>query len=374
MDELQKSSLCPEEEETLIKEKNILVNAKDLYDKTYGVYSEMYADDNAHISAIKSSYKKIEEAAGIDENLEPQRKVLESIILELEDNAQSLRSYSDKINIDPERLDLVESRLDILYRLKNKYGKSISELIDYQKMVENDLNKIESYSGEIDDLKNKLKIESETLWALADELSNERKKASVHIKKNIEKELKSIGMGKTDFTIKINSQFNSNSDNINEYIKGLTILGKDEIEFFISPNKGEEKKPLSKIASGGELSRIVLAIKRIMAEKYLTPTLLFDEVDTGIGGAVADAVGNKLCEISKSHQVLCITHLPQIACFGNNHFNVTKSLTNNRTVTNVELLEENSRINEISRMLGGKKITDKTIAHAVEMLKNAQRK
>jgi len=374
MDELQKSSLCPEEEETLIKEKNILVNAKDLYDKTYGVYSEMYADDNAHISAIKSSYKKIEEAAGIDENLEPQRKVLESIILELEDNAQSLRSYSDKINIDPERLDLVESRLDILYRLKNKYGKSISELIDYQKMVENDLNKIESYSGEIDDLKNKLKIESETLWALADELSNERKKASVHIKKNIEKELKSIGMGKTDFTIKINSQFNSNSDNINEYIKGLTILGKDEIEFFISPNKGEEKKPLSKIASGGELSRIVLAIKRIMAEKYLTPTLLFDEVDTGIGGAVADAVGNKLCEISKSHQVLCITHLPQIACFGNNHFNVTKSLTNNRTVTNVDLLEENSRINEISRMLGGKKITDKTIAHAVEMLKNAQRK
>ena len=373
MDELQKSSLHPEEEETLIKEKNILVNAKDLYDKTYGVYSEMYADDNAYLSAIKNSYKKIEEAAGIDENLEPQRKVLESIILELEDNAQSLRTYADKINIDPERLDLVEARFDVLYRLKNKYGKSISELIDYQKMIENDLNKIESYSSEINDLKNKLKIESETLWGLADKLSKERKKASVHIKKNIEKELKSIGMEKTDFTIKINSQFKSNSDNINEYIKGLTILGKDEIEFFISPNKGEEKKPLSKIASGGELSRIVLAIKRIMAEKYLTPTLLFDEVDTGIGGAVADAVGNKLSEISKSHQVLCITHLPQIACFGNNHFNVTKSLTNNRTVTKVDLLEENSRIDEISRMLGGKKITEKTIAHAVEMLKNAQR-
>ncbi len=149
-------------------------------------------------------------------------------------------------------------------------------------------------------------------------------------------------------------------------------MGKDEVEFFISPNRGEEKKPLSKIASGGELSRIVLAIKKIMAEKYLIPTLLFDEVDTGIGGSVADSVGTKLNEISMSHQVLCITHLPQIACFGDHHFNVTKSLADNRTITKVELLGEQSRIDEISRMLGGKNITDKTIAHAAEMLKTAQ--
>ncbi len=371
-DELKKASLHPDEEESLIKEKNILSNAKDLYEKTYGVYTEMYADDDSYISAIKSSYRKIEEAAGIDEILEDQRKVLESIIFELEDNAQSLRLYAEKINIDPERLEQVESRLDDIHRIKRKYNKSIPELIDYQHEIENDLNKIETFSDQIKSLKIKLKTDSNALWVLADKLSQKRNKTSVLIKKSIEKELKSIGMEKTDFTIRIKSQSGSSGDNINDYVHGLTVLGKDDVEFFISTNKGEEEKPLSKIASGGELSRIVLAIKKIMAEKYLIPTLLFDEVDTGIGGAVADSVGNKLFEMSRSHQVLCITHLPQIACFGNNHFNVTKSLINNRTVTKVDLLENESRIDEISRMLGGKKITDKTIAHAVEMLKNAQ--
>jgi len=371
-DELKKASLDPAEEDDLIKEKNILINAKDLHDKTYGVYVEMYENDNSYISDIKGAYRNIEEAANIDELLEEQRKSLESIILELEDNAQSLRSYAEKVNINPERLDQVESRLDVIYRLKIKYNKTIAELIDYQKTIEADLNKIESYSGEIKKINDELKLRSDALWVQADRLSEKRKKTSVNLRKRVEKELRSIGMEKTDFFIEIKSYSKPESGDSKSYIKGLTVLGKDELEFFISPNRGEEKKPLSKIASGGELSRIVLAIKKIMAEKYLIPTLLFDEVDTGIGGAVADSVGTKLNEISKSHQVLCITHLPQIACFGNNHFNVTKSFVDNRTVTKVDRLEEQNRIDEISRMLGGKNITDKTIAHAVEMLKTAQ--
>ena len=371
-DELKKASLDPAEEDDLIKEKNILINAKDLHDKTYGVYVEMYENDNSYISDIKGAYRNIEEAANIDELLEEQRKSLESIILDLEDNAQSLRSYAEKVNINPERLDQVESRLDVIYRLKIKYNKTIVELIDYQKTIEADLNKIESYSGEIKKINDELKSRSDALWVQADRLSEKRKKTSVNLRKRVEKELRSIGMEKTDFFIEIKSYSKPESGDSKSYIKGLTVLGKDELEFFISPNRGEEKKPLSKIASGGELSRIVLAIKKIMAEKYLIPTLLFDEVDTGIGGAVADSVGTKLNEISKSHQVLCITHLPQIACFGNNHFNVTKSFVDNRTVTKVDRLEEQNRIDEISRMLGGKNITDKTIAHAVEMLKTAQ--
>ena len=239
-------------------------------------------------------------------------------------------------------------------------------------MIESDLYKIESFSDDINKLIDKLKTNSDTLWALADKLSEKRKKASANLRKRVEIELKSIGMEKTDFHVEIKSHTRSDNDDPKSFVHGLDILGKDEVEFFISPNRGEEKKPLSKIASGGELSRIVLAIKKIMAEKYLIPTLLFDEVDTGIGGSVADSVGTKLNEISRSHQVLCITHLPQIACFANHHFNVTKSLADNRTVTKVELLGEQSRIDEISRMLGGKIITDKTIAHAVEMLKTAQ--
>ena len=371
-DELNKASLNLAEEDDLLKEKNILINAKDLHDKTYGVYVEMYEKDVSYISALKSAYKSIEEASAIDGVLEEQRKSLESIILELEDNALSLRAYADKINIDPERLEQVESRLDVIYRLKKKYNKTIFELIDYQKMIEADLNKIESFSDDINKLKDKLKINSNKLWAFADKLSEKRKKASANLRKRVEKELKSIGMEKTDFHVEIKSAKRSDNVDPKSYVIGLDISGKDEVEFFISPNRGEEKKPLSKIASGGELSRIVLAIKKIMAEKYLIPTLLFDEVDTGIGGSVADSVGTKLNEISMSHQVLCITHLPQIACFGDHHFNVTKSLADNRTVTKVELLGEQSRIDEISRMLGGKNITDKTIAHAVEMLKTAQ--
>jgi len=273
----------------------------------------MYEKDVSYISALKSAYKSIEEASAIDEVLEEQRKGLYSTILELEDNALSLRAYADKINIDPERLEQVESRLDVIYRLKKKYNKTIFELIDYQKMIEADLNKIESFSDDINKLKEKLKTNSDTLWTLADKLSGKRKKASANLRKRVEIELKSIGMEKTDFYVEIKSHTRSDNDDPKSYVHGLHISGKDEVEFFISPNRGEEKKPLSKIASGGELSRIVLAIKKIMAEKYLIPTLLFDEVDTGIGGSVADSVGTKLNEISMSHQVLCITHLPQIA-------------------------------------------------------------
>jgi DNA repair protein RecN (Recombination protein N) len=147
----------------------------------------------------------------------------------------------------------------------------------------------------------------------------------------------------------------------------------DSVEFFISTNLGEEPKPLSRIASGGEISRIVLVLKKILAGNYHVPTLLFDEVDAGIGGAIAEAVGVKLKEISESHQVLCITHLPQIACFGKYHYSVSKVMRNGRAVTCVELLDDKARLNEISRMLGGKNISEKTRIHASEMLRNANR-
>ncbi len=241
-DELNKASLVPEEEDGLLKEKNILINAKDLHDKTYGVYVEMYENDVSYISALKSAYKSIEEASAIDEALEEQRKSLESIILELEDNALSLRAYADKINIDPERLEQVESRLDVIYRLKKKYNKTIFELIDYQKMMEADLNKIESFSDDINKLKDKLKINSNKLWAIADKLSEKRKKASAILRKRVEKELKSIGMEKTDFYVEIKSQTRSDTEDPKSYVIGLDISGKDEVEFFHFTKQGRRKK------------------------------------------------------------------------------------------------------------------------------------
>ena len=202
-------------------------------------------------------------------------------------------------------------------------------------------------------------------------LSGKRKKAAVKLKGLIEKELATIGMDKVNFLVQIERGKRADIASGEDLIKGLNQCGMDTVEFFISPNKGEEPKPLSKIASGGEISRIVLALKKILAGNYRVPTLLFDEVDAGIGGAVAEAVGMKLKEIAASHQVFCITHLAQIACFGADHFNVSKNVNKRRTVTQVELLDYETRLDEISRMLGGRNISEKTRAHAREMLQNA---
>ncbi|MEI6127879.1 MAG: hypothetical protein WCQ99_15135 [Pseudomonadota bacterium] len=178
-------------------------------------------------------------------------------------------------------------------------------------------------------------------------------------------------MNKALFFTQISKGERAPLDSPEASLQGLNSCGMDSVEFFISPNQGEEPKPLSRIASGGEISRIVLAIKKIIAAHYQVPTLLFDEVDAGIGGAVAEAVGRKLKEIAESHQVLCITHLPQIACFARHHYNVKKSVSGGRTLTGVELLNDRGRLEEIARMLGGKHISDKTRAHAREMLQLA---
>jgi DNA repair protein RecN (Recombination protein N) len=179
-------------------------------------------------------------------------------------------------------------------------------------------------------------------------------------------------MIKATFTAQLNSALRSRAIVHDNACEGLSALGMDTVEFYISTNQGEEPKPLSRIASGGEISRIVLALKKIIAHNYKVPTLLFDEVDAGIGGAVADSVGRKLTEISSSHQVLCITHLPQIACFGTQHLSVQKQAKKGRTLTSVSQLDSEGRVSELSRMLGGMKISDATRKHALEMLSGAQ--
>jgi DNA repair protein RecN (Recombination protein N) len=197
-----------------------------------------------------------------------------------------------------------------------------------------------------------------TQWA--QKLSRERKRVASELKRSVEKELATLGMKKTTFQVRIDDQALSNK-------------GKDRVEFLISPNIGEEVKPLAKIASGGELSRIMLAMKRILAIIGGRQVLIFDEVDAGIGGAIAEVVGRKLRELSKHHQVICVTHLPQIACFADRHHSVKKEVKSGRTVTVVDSLEKEARVEEIARMLGGVKVTEKTRAHAQEMMENARK-
>lgn len=373
-EEIIKASLMPEEEEDLLKEKKILSNARALYEKTNSVYVNLYEDENACLTTLGRFLKELEIAAKIDSDLVQFKENLEAVSINLEDIALSLRNYAEKINMDGGRLDICEARLDEIYRLKRKYGNSIKDILSYQKSIQKELEGIEVSSKKVENLREELIENAKKLWTLAELLSEKREKAAKILKGKVESELATIGMKKACFCTEIKKKKQPILENAESAIEGLNSCGMDSVEFFISTNLGEEPKPLSKIASGGEISRIVLIIKKILAGNYHVPTLLFDEVDAGIGGAIAEAVGLKLKEISRSHQVLCITHLPQIACFGKYHYSVNKKPHNGRTVIRVERLDDRGRMDEIARMLGGKNISEKTRAHAHEMLRNANGK
>ncbi len=371
-DEISRAQLSSAEEESLVQERTIVASAQMLYEKTYGVYTALYEDQQSCLGMLKRLSHELREAAAIDPSLTATYDALESNLLGIEDTALSLRGYADKITMDPARLDQIETRLDELYRLKKKYAKTIPEIILYLDEIRIELESIDESSNRMDELSRELLRHSDQLWILAAELSAARAKASQTLRKKVEAELASIGMKKVSFTVQIKNAVRPKADHPDNACAGLMPLGMDTVEFFISPNQGEDPKPLSRIASGGEISRIVLALKKIIAANYKVPTLLFDEVDAGIGGAVAESVGIKLKEISASHQVLCITHLPQIACFGSQHLSVQKCAKNGRTVTSVVQLDGDGRVSELSRMLGGMKISEATRKHAHEMLSVAQ--
>ncbi|MBN2106519.1 MAG: DNA repair protein RecN [Deltaproteobacteria bacterium] len=371
-DEISRAQLSADEEKSLVQERTVVASAQTLYQKTYGVYTALYEDQQSCLGMLKKLSHELREAAAIDASLTTTYDALESNLLGIEDTALSLRSYADKITMDPARLDQIETRLDELHRLKKKYGKTIPEIITYRDEILTELQSIDGSSTRIDELSREVFSCSDQLWTLAAELSDERVKAAHTLKKKVAAELASIGMKKVSFTAQINSAVRLKAKDPATACAGLMTFGMDTVEFFISPNQGEEPKPLSRIASGGEISRIVLALKKIIAGSYKVPTLLFDEVDAGIGGAVAEAVGIKLKEIAASHQVLCITHLPQIACFGSQHLSVQKCTKNGRTVTSVVQLDADGRVGELSRMLGGMKISEATRKHAHEMLHGAQ--
>jgi DNA repair protein RecN (Recombination protein N) len=298
--------------------------------------------------------------AAIDSSLVQPLKALESTLIQLEETALTLRDYSKKVEINPMRLDEIENRLEEIDRLKRKYGSTLEAVLSFKHRIDEALSSFTSDEERLSQLETHLEPLRQRVNEMGKRLSGERKKAASELKKSIEKELNSLGMRKTVFRIQIDSF-------------PLSLKGVDRVEFLISPNVGEEVKPLAKIASGGELSRIMLAMKRILAKVGGRQVLIFDEVDSGIGGGMAEVVGKKLRELSRHHQVICVTHLPQIACFADQHHSVRKETKGGRTLTLVDLLNEEAIVDEIARMLGGVKITEKTRAHAKEMIENAKR-
>lgn len=371
--EIARAALQPGEEERLVEEKAVLSHARQLQEATYGAYARLYEDDTAIVPAVNQLAKALQEAAALDGSIRDLLHELSGAALTLEECARSLRTYAQKITLDPQRLDDIEARLAELHRLKRKYGPTVEDVLAYHATIRDELDALQENATHAADLRRELGEQAERLWSLAETLTRKRTQAAAAFKKKVEAELSDIGFRKALFAPVFETAQRSPCDDPLDAVQGLTDRGGDTVRFHIAPNQGEESKPLSRIASGGELSRIVLAIKRIVARKYGVATLVFDEVDAGIGGAVAEAVGIKLRDIAHRHQVLCITHVPQIAVYGTAHFSVAKAVAGGRTVTTVTALDAAARRDEIARMLGGKNISPKTIAHAQEMLLNAQR-
>jgi DNA repair protein RecN (Recombination protein N) len=358
--EIEASGIQIGEEESLKEERTILTHAKKLMDFSHAAEETLYSEEGSVIERIQRILNQGREMVAIDPSLSQPLKGLESTLIQVEEIALVLRDYSRRVEINPMRLEEIESRLEEIDRLKRKYGSTVEEVLSFKRKIDEALNSFTFDEERLSQLEGRLDPLRQTVIGLGKKLSEERKKVALELKRSIERELNSLGMKKTIFEIHIDPL-------------PLSPKGVDRVEFLISPNVGEEVKPLAKIASGGELSRIMLAMKRILAKVGGRQVLIFDEVDSGIGGAMAEVVGKKLRELSRHHQVICVTHLPQIACFADQHHSVRKEVKSGRTITQVDRLDRESIMDEIARMLGGVKVTEKTKAHAKEMIENAKR-
>lgn len=358
--EIEASKLAMGEEESLKEERKVLINAKRLMEFSNLSEAILYSDNSSALERIQSILKQGHELVSIDPSISDIIKTLENVSIQLEEAITLLRNYSKRIESNPQRLEEIDNRLMEIEGLKRKYGHSIDDIFLFKKKIEEAIRSFDSSEGRLSQLEGILESIQGEVFALAKKLSWERSRVALELKRFIERELGSLGMKKTTFKVLIEEAT-------------LSPKGMDRVEFLISPNIGEEVKPLAKIASGGELSRIMLAIKKILANVGGRQSLIFDEVDSGIGGAIAEVVGRKLKELSKYHQVICVTHLPQIACYADNHHSVRKEIRSGRTVTMVHQLEKEAVIDEIARMLGGVKITEKTRDHAKEMIEYAKR-
>lgn len=371
IEELEEAELEEGEEETLTRERRILSNAETLLESASLVYDALYGGSQTNFSVLdmlKKTSTTTTKLCEMDESLTELNSRLESVLYELEDIAYQIRDYRNSVDFNPHRLAEVEERLDFIYRLKRKYGNSISEILAYQKEITQKLTELQVSSERIEELKDRIRAVTVQGQDLAVELSEKRKATATRLESLIEKELHTLGMNKAVFRVLVRPIESRNGllqIDGNRY--ELRSNGMDEIEFLISPNVGSKPKPLTKIASGGEISRVMLALKTVLARIDNIPTMIFDEVDAGIGGRTADVVGSKLKELARFRQVICITHLPQIARFADQHFRVEKRVESNQTIITAKPLAPKERVEEIARMHGGE-ATEITLAHARELL------
>ena len=363
--EIEQAHLTAGEDEALETEKRVLANAEKLYAAALGAFDELYEGGNSAEAALKAAIRNVEELARYDGRFSESAQQLASARATISDLAASLRDYAEGINASPERLAEIEDRLALLDRLKRKYGKTVAEVIAFGEDVARKLSEVEDRDEILKALRAALEKAASEYKLAASALNAERKAAAAKLAKLTEAHINSLAM-KSRFSVSVTA---------NDAESAWTSSGWDTVEYLIAPNPGEPLKPLIEIASGGELSRILLALKVAVEEsssktrkKTAPRTLVFDEIDIGIGGRAAEAVGNKLKTLGRGQQVLCVTHLPQIAAFADQHLAVEKREQDGRTTTRIRVLDDRARTHEVARMLSGAKVTDTSLQHAAQMI------
>ncbi len=368
--EIQQAAISPCEDKELEEERQRLKNAHQLYETVGRCVERLYGAEGSAVEHVTEVARELQALRGIDRSLAPVAKRVEEAFFQLEDVANDLRGYLHHILFDNERLEAVELRLDLLQRLKRKYGGSLESVLAYGKEAEDGLERITRLPEHIAEVEGKLDDLYERLCEVCCKPSKKRRKAGEKLSAKVQQELKMLEMSGTRFEVRFKP--NPVGEDVDPRLlldnSGIEATGTDRADFLIAPNVGEDLRPLAQSASGGELSRIVLAMKGILATQESVETLIFDEVDAGIGGSVAEVVGKKLQALAHFHQVICITHLPQIAKFGTHHFKIAKSVFKGRTRTTMTPLHGDERVKEVARMLGGVKVTKKTLDHAREMM------
>ncbi|MBJ6723551.1 DNA repair protein RecN [Geomesophilobacter sediminis] len=357
-EEIAAAKLSENEEEELAEERRLLAHGEKLRLLTGQAYDTLYGNDAAVLGGVRRAISSVTEAGSVDASLAPVLETLEGAYAQLEDASLTLRDYGARIETDPARLEQLDDRIDQLNRLKRKYGETVADVIRYHRDIEAELAQLagrEVAKGELVEKLDRLRAEMARQGAV---LTKARQAGAGELKKGMERELGELAMK--------HSLFDTSFETFSE----PKAAGYERAEFLFSPNPGEPPKPLAKIASGGELSRLMLALKQLHPESDV-PTLIFDEVDTGIGGATSELVGKKLKKVASSQQVLAITHLPQVAAFADWHLKVEKSVVNGRTLTMVIPLSGDDKVAEVARMLGGARVTEKTLEHARELIQEA---
>ena len=354
--EIGAAQLSPHEEDALQAERLLLQNTERLAGITRSGYEALYDGDGAVCEILGGLTSDLRSVAEIDKDLGSLAEAVQRSLFDLEDVATQLRSYLGRIVFEPDRLETIEERLTVLTRLKRKYAPSLSEILSLKEAFDRELEELEASGATRGTLAEELVALTEENRLHGELLSAARRTSAQQLETALLAELADLAMSGASFGVAFSPLAQPGYD------------GLERIEFMVSLNPGEPLMPLAKVASGGELSRLMLALKRLAPEANRVPTVIFDEVDAGIGGAAATAVGRKLRAVSRSSQILCVTHLPQVAAFADHHHRVIKREVEGRTLTTMECLVGDERVQEMARMLGGAQVTDQTLLHAKELI------